>query len=127
MHTAFIHRQARPVGFVECLLGGGNGSFDVIWLHVGHGGEFLPGPGIAGVKRVPIGGGHLLAANHGAVNFLGKKHLHLGKQRFTGSGLRGHDNEKFGSAETVEMPRNGQAIEKNHGKLVGFGVAFGGG
>ncbi|SVD60090.1 uncharacterized protein METZ01_LOCUS412944, partial [marine metagenome] len=35
--------------------------------------------------------------------------------------------EKFGSAETVEMPRNGQAIEKNHGKLVGFGVAFGGG
>jgi hypothetical protein len=25
------------------------------------------------------------------------------------------------------MPRNGQAIEKNHGKLVGFGVAFGGG
>ena len=93
VHTAFIHRQARPVGFVECLLGGGNGSFDVVRLHVGHGGECLPGPGVAGGEGVPIGGGHLLAADHGAVNFLGKKHLHLGKQCFTGSGLHSHDNE----------------------------------
>ena len=61
------------------------------------------------------------------MNFLGKKGLHLGKQRFTGSVLHSHDHEKFGSAETVEMPRNGQAIEKNHGKLVGFGIVLGGG
>ena len=54
VHFAFIDRQTRPVRFIECLLGGRDGALNVVRLHIGDGGQFLPGPGIVGVESVPV-------------------------------------------------------------------------
>ncbi|MBT6790336.1 MAG: hypothetical protein HOA45_11845, partial [Verrucomicrobia bacterium] len=69
--------------------------------------------GTFSVEGVSIGGAHLLAADHGAVNFLRKEGLNLRKQCFTESVLRGHNIEIFKLADGVGMPRYGQAIGKN--------------
>ena len=43
-----------------------------------------------GVEGVTVGGEHLLAADHGSVDFLGEKRLHLGEQGLSGNGSCAH-------------------------------------
>jgi hypothetical protein len=61
--TAFVGRQRGPAGFLECLLGGGDGGIDVAGVEIRHGGELFAGTRIVRLERFAVGGVRFLAAD----------------------------------------------------------------